>query len=367
MAQHVGDAGIDAGIDAGWMRRAIAAARSVRARTAPNPWVGAVVVPAGISYVGGEVAMTAGETSKGAAIGATEPPGGRHAEIVALDEAGPSARAGTLYVTLELCSHHGRTPPCVDAIIDAGIRRVVVGQIDPDPHVAGTGIERLRSAGIDVQFVGEPVASEVRAQLEAYSHQRTTGRPFVVLKLAATLDGRTAAPDGSSRWITGPEARADAHRLRAWSDAVVVGAGTVRADDPELTVRLPPGDPDHREEADQPRRVVLGTAPPGSRVLPALQIEGDPAAVIAALGEQGALQILVEGGATVARAFFAAGLVNLVVLYLAPALFGGDDGRPVFAGPGAPTIGDLWRGDIRGVTSLGGDLRVELVAPSGPR
>ncbi|MDA8342644.1 MAG: bifunctional diaminohydroxyphosphoribosylaminopyrimidine deaminase/5-amino-6-(5-phosphoribosylamino)uracil reductase RibD [Actinomycetota bacterium] len=348
------------------MKRALAAGRSVRGRTAPNPWVGAVVVPRGVAYVGGELATVDGAAGPGAVMGATQPPGGPHAEVVALDAAGAAAAGGTLYVTLEPCAHHGRTPPCVDAIIAAGIRRVVVGQVDPDPNVAGQGIDRLRSSGIEVDVIGEPIASEVRAQLEAYTHQRSTGRPFVVLKLAATLDGRTAAPDGSSRWITGAAARADAHRLRAWSDAVVVGAGTVQADDPELTVRLPAGDPDYRDADEQPLRVVLGTAPAGSRVHPALELSGEPADVVATLAQRGALQVLVEGGATVAHAFFASGLVDLVVVYLAPALFGGDDGHPLFAGPGAPTIGDLWRGDIRAVTSLGVDLRVELVARTGP-
>jgi len=255
-------------------------------------------------------------------------------------------------VTLEPCAHHGRTPPCVDAIIEAGVARVVVGIEDPDPNVRGRGIARLREAGIDVE-VGV-LADEVRAQLAPYLKHRSTGRPWLVLKLAASLDGRTAAPDGSSQWITGEEARADAHRLRAESDAVIVGAGTVRADDPSLTVR-------HVEGRD-PLRVVLGKAPADAKVHPALELEGDLTAVLDELGRRGVVQALVEGGATVAGAFHRAGLVDRYVVYLAPTLFGGDDGRPMFAGAGAATIDDVWRGQITDVERLGDDLRLELTS-----
>jgi diaminohydroxyphosphoribosylaminopyrimidine deaminase/5-amino-6-(5-phosphoribosylamino)uracil reductase len=196
---------------------AVEAAESVRGRTSPNPWVGAVVVPA--------------EGSDGDWFtGSTAPPGGPHAEVTALAAAGPRARGGTLYVTLEPCAHHGRTPPCAEAVIGAGIDRVVVAVEDPDPLVSGRGIAALRSAGIEVDLgVG---SEQVHDQLAPYLKHRRTGRPWVVLKLAASIDGGIAAPDGSSRWITGAAARLDAHRLRAQADAVVVGAGTVRADDP---------------------------------------------------------------------------------------------------------------------------------------
>ncbi|HEV3353996.1 MAG TPA: bifunctional diaminohydroxyphosphoribosylaminopyrimidine deaminase/5-amino-6-(5-phosphoribosylamino)uracil reductase RibD [Acidimicrobiales bacterium] len=317
--------------DSATMRRAVDLAASVRASTSPNPWVGAVIDPGGFE-------------------GATQPPGGPHAEIVALDQAGDAARGATMVVTLEPCAHHGRTPPCVDAIIGAGIARVVVGIEDPDPNVRGKGIARLREAGIDVE-VGV-LADEVRIQLAPYLKHRRTGRPWLVLKLAASADGRTAAPDGSSQWITGAEARADAHRLRAESDAVIVGAGTVRADDPSLTVR-------HVEGRD-PLRVVLGKAPPDAKVHPAVELEGDLDDVLDELGRRGVLQAVVEGGPTVAGAFHRAGLVDRYVLYLAPALFGGDDGRPLFAGPGAPTIDDVWRGRITTVERLGDDLKLEL-------
>ena len=326
------------------MHRAIALADSVRGTTAPNPWVGCVVVSA----------LDPSQTFEGA----TAPPGGRHAEITALARAGERhARGATLFTTLEPCAHHGRTPPCTDAIVSAGVARVVVGIEDPDPLVAGRGVAALRAAGISVT-VG-PAAAEVTEQLAPYLKHRTTGKPWVVLKMAATLDARSAAPDGTSRWITGPEARHDVHLLRSRSDAVLVGAGTVRADDPELTVRLGDGGD---AATRQPLRVVLGAAPAGSRVLPALELSGPLGDVLAELGRRGVLQLLVEGGPSVAHDFHAAGLVDRYVLYLAPAFFGGDDGRPLFAGPGAGTIGDVWRGKLVSVRQLGEDLRVEVAA-----
>ena len=319
------------------MLRAVELAAGVRTATSPNPWVGCVLVTA------------TGQDFEGA----THPPGGPHAEAVALaaaTAAGADTRGATVYVTLEPCSHHGRTPPCADALVDAGVARVVVGLRDPDPQVDGRGVARLREAGVEIT---EGVAADVVAdQLAPFVTHRTTGRPRVVLKLAASLDGRTAAPDGSSRWITGEAARADAHRLRAESDAVLVGAGTVRADDPSLTVR-------HVEGPD-PLRVVLGTAPPGARVRPCLEVSGDLSGILDDLGARGVLQVLVEGGATVAGAFHRAGLVDAYVLYLAPALFGGDDARGLFAGPGAATMAGVWRGRIARVTALGDDIRVDL-------
>ncbi len=318
------------------MRRALELAASVRGTTSPNPWVGCVIVPGGFS-------------------GATRPPGGPHAEVVALEAAGLRARGATLVCTLEPCVHHGRTPPCTDAILRAGVRRVVVGVEDPDPNVRGQGLDALRAAG--VAGVGGVCADEVRAQLAPYLKHRATGRPLVVLKLAATLDGRTAAPDGTSRWITGEEARADAHRLRAESDAVVVGAGTVRADDPELTVRV-------GEAKRQPLRVVLGSAPAEARVHPAVELFGEPGEVLDELGRLGVLQALVEGGATVAGAFHRAGVVDHYVIYLAPALLGGGDGKPLMAGPGAATLADAWRGRVVEVRRLGDDLRIDL-EPAG--
>jgi diaminohydroxyphosphoribosylaminopyrimidine deaminase / 5-amino-6-(5-phosphoribosylamino)uracil reductase len=320
------------------MRRALAVASEVRGSTSPNPWVGCVVVPEGSEQQISE--------------GATSPPGGPHAEPAALTRAGDRAKGATLYTTLEPCAHIGRTGPCTDAIISAGISRVVVGVLDPDPLVSGRGVEKLKKAGIAVE-VGV-AADEVEEQLAAYLTHRRTGRPFVVLKLAATLDGRIAAPDGSSRWITGSAARRDAHELRRRSDAILVGAGTVRSDDPALTVRTDP------LPQRQPLRVVLGAAPEGSRILPALELEGEPAAVLEELAKRGVLQVLVEGGAGVAAEFHNAGVVDRYVLYLAPALFGGDDAVAMFAGRGASTMDEIWRGRIVSVERLGEDLRIEL-------
>ncbi len=332
------------------MRRAMAQAAAVRSSTAPNPWVGCVVVP-----VAPDPDSGAGSVAGPVFEGATAPPGGPHAEIAALAAAGEAARGATIYVTLEPCAHQGRTPPCTEAIIEAGVSRVVIGVEDPDPLVAGRGVAALREAGLGVT-VGV-AAGEVAEQLAPYLKHRTTGQPWVVLKLAASLDARTAAPDGTSRWITGEAARRDAHLLRARSDAVLVGAGTVRSDDPELTVRLDDGI-DH----PQPLRVVLGRAPVDARVQPALELAGDLDDVLAELGRRGVIQLLVEGGASVAHEFHAAGLVDRYVLYLAPVFFGGDDGRPIFAGPGAGTIGDVWKGRLVSVERLGEDLRVEVAA-----
>jgi diaminohydroxyphosphoribosylaminopyrimidine deaminase / 5-amino-6-(5-phosphoribosylamino)uracil reductase len=334
VAEVVGE---DEAEDEAMMREAMAVAATARLATSPNPWVGCVIVPQG----------------EGPAVeAATEPPGGPHAEAAALALAGPAARGATAYVTLEPCAHHGRTPPCADALIAAGVRRVVIGVEDPDPHVRGRGIDRLRAGGVEV-VIGV-LADEVADQLAPYLKHRTSGRPWVVLKLASTLDGRTAAADGSSQWITGPLARADAHRLRAQSDAVLVGAGTVRADDPTLTVRHVAG--------RDPLRVVLGRVPASARAQPALSLSGDLGEVLDQLGQLGVLQVLVEGGATVAGDFHRAGLVDRYIIYLAPALAGGDDGPGLFRGAGAATISDMWRGRIVSVEQLGADLRVELAA-----
>lgn len=317
------------------MQAAVAAAASVRATAHPNPWVGCTLV------ADGELVAT----------GSTRPPGGRHAEVEALRSAGERARGATAYVTLEPCSHTGRTGPCTDALVAAGVSRVVVALLDPDPRVGGRGVARLREAGVVVD-VGCGAAL-VEAQLAPYLHQRRTGRPYVVLKLASTLDGRTAAPDRTSQWITGPAARADAHRLRAESDSIVVGAGTVRDDDPSLTAR--------DAEGPDPERVVLGRVPEGARVHPCTEWDGRIEDLLDHLGERGHVQTLFEGGASVAGSLHRAGLVDRYVVYLAPALLGGDDATGLFRGPGAATIADAWRGRMDAVTRLGDDLRIDLV------
>jgi diaminohydroxyphosphoribosylaminopyrimidine deaminase/5-amino-6-(5-phosphoribosylamino)uracil reductase len=253
--------------------------------------------------------------------------------------------------TLEPCSHHGRTPPCTDAIIAAGIGRVEVAIVDPDPLVAGSGLDALRRAGLDVG-VGL-LASDAEAQLAPYLHHRRTGRPYVVCKLAMSADGGIAAADGTSQWITGDAARRDAHRLRAQSDAILVGAGTVRADDPALTVR-------HVDGTD-PLRVVLGTAPPDARVHPCLEWTDGLDELLDELGGRGVVQLMVEGGARVVGSFHSAGLVDRYVLYLAPALFGGTDAKAAIEAATAVTIGDLWRGRFDRIERVGDDVRLELI------
>jgi diaminohydroxyphosphoribosylaminopyrimidine deaminase/5-amino-6-(5-phosphoribosylamino)uracil reductase len=326
--------------DHDYMMKAIEAASLVRLRTSPNPWVGCVIVT-----VDGRVF-----------VGSTEAPGGRHAEIVALDAA-RAARANTqgatAFTTLEPCSHHGRTGPCTEALISAGVSRVVSAITDPDQLVGGQGFAALRSAGITVE-VGL-CADLVSEQLRPYLHHRITGRPFVILKLASTLDGRTAAVDGSSQWITGEAARAAAHQLRAESDAIVVGSGTVRRDNPTLTTRLVDG--------PSPRRVVLGKAPEQANVHPCLEWDKSICELLDSLGNEGVLQLMVEGGATVASSFHQQNLVDRYVLYVAPAFMGGNDGAPLFNGESASSMQQLWRGTLRNVRQLGSDIEVTIDNP----
>jgi diaminohydroxyphosphoribosylaminopyrimidine deaminase/5-amino-6-(5-phosphoribosylamino)uracil reductase len=328
------------------MRRALELSRRVVGTTSPNPAVGAVVLDAQGEAVG---------------EGATAPPGGPHAEVAALLQAGTRAYGGTLVCTLEPCNHVGRTGPCTAAILDAGLGAVVFACPDPTELAAGGG-DVLRAAGVAVLagVLSEEVAT---GPLEAWLHAQRTGRPFVTWKYAATLDGRSAAADCSSRWITGPEARADVHRLRAESDAVVVGIGTVLADDPELTVRPDPG--------HQPLRVVVDTA--GRTPASAKVLDGgaetvvlterdvgrhDPTAVLTVLHDRGIVRVLLEGGPTLAAAFLAAGLVDRVVAYVAPALLG--DGLPALGSIGVGTITDAVRLRLDEVDRVGDDVRLVL-------
>ncbi len=260
----------------------------------PNPTVGAVVAaPDG---------RTLGE-------GVTEPAGGRHAEIVALDAAGDAARGATLHVTMEPCAHHGRTPPCVDRIVAAGIARVVAGCSDPNAEARG-GAERLRGAGIEVELLDLP---EARRQNEAWRTWVELARPHVTLKLAVSLDGRVVVP--GRRWVTGEESRRRVHELRASVDAVGVGMGTVHADAPRLDVRDVP-------VVRQPRRLAFGRGPlpPGSD----LELRSGPLAEeLAALAAEGAQSLLLEGGPTIATAFLTDGLVDRLLVFVAPVLAGG--------------------------------------------
>jgi diaminohydroxyphosphoribosylaminopyrimidine deaminase/5-amino-6-(5-phosphoribosylamino)uracil reductase len=230
------------------------------------------------------------------------------------------------------------------------VSRVVVGTLDPDSKVSGSGVQQLRDAGLTVD-VGV-LEQEVKQQLAAYLHHRATGRPFVVLKMASTIDGRIAAADGSSKWITGETARKRVHQLRAESDAIVVGAGTVRADDPSLTVR--------DAEGPSPRRIVLGAIDASAKVHPCTQWTGSLPDLLDTLGKEGVVQLLVEGGARVAASFHRERLINQYIMHIAPVIAGGDDAAGVFAGPTASTMADMWRGRIVSTTNLDGDIEIIL-------
>ncbi len=323
--------------DTNYMMQAIEVAASVRMRTSPNPWVGCVIV------------TTDGQTF----TGATEAPGGRHAEIVALDTARlakTQLEGATVYTTLEPCSHQGRTGPCTEALINAHVARVVSAITDPDAQVGGQGFQALRHASINVET--GVCADLVDEQLRPYLHHRTTGRPFVILKMATTLDGRTAAADGTSQWITGEHARIAAHQLRAESDAIVVGAGTVRIDNPSLTTRLVDG--------PSPRRIVLGKVAADAKVNPCLEWNQSLSELLDTLGAEGVLQLMVEGGPTVAASFHRENLVNRYVMYIAPAFMGGTDGSPLFAGPGVTSINEMWRGSITSTRIVGDDIEIVI-------
>lgn len=322
------------------MARAVTLSAAGLGRTAPNPVVGAVVLDAGGRQVGEGFHARAG---------------GPHAEVVALSGARERARAGTVVVTLEPCRHAGRTGPCTAALLRAGVARVVYAVPDPTPRAAG-GAAELAAAGVAVE--GGVLADAAARVNEAWLLAARLGRPFVTWKCAATLDGRVAAADGTSRWITGPAARADAHRLRAECDAILVGTGTALADDPRLTVRVPGAPPAHR----QPLRVVLGRRPlpPGARLLDGsaetlLIADRDPAGALKLLYDRGVRHVLVEGGPTVAGAFVAAGLVDRVVGYLAPALLGA--GPPALGDAGLPTLAAARRLRFDDVVRVGPDLR----------
>ena len=366
------------------MASAIAAASRSRRITAPNPWVGCAIV-------GDGELLAVGATAGG--------PGSAHAERVALDALPhvDRARGATLYTTLEPCDHHGRTPPCVDAIIDAGIGRVVVAIEDPDPRVAGKGLARLRAAGIDVACGVR--AAEVGRQLAPYLKHRRTGRASCVVKTANSIDGLVAAADGSSRWITGRDARADVHSLRADVQAVVVGVGTAIADRPRLTVReLPPGD--DAPLGPQPLRVVLdahGRVDADGPLFdlslaPTLVVTTDQAdaaaveswhkagaevsvvetasastgrgvdlcAVLELLGRRGVLTALVEGGPELHGALLQSRLVDRLVIYMGNTMLG-VHGIPALAHDGPASMDGAPRWRLDDIRRFGDDVRLDYV------
>lgn len=354
-----------------FMLRAIELARRGEGRTAPNPPVGAVLVRDQV-VIGEGYHPAAGEP---------------HAEIFALRAAGEAARGADLYVTLEPCCHQGRTGPCTEALIAAGVRRVFYGTVDPNPRVAGQGLARLRSAGIEVAATA--LADDCRRLIAPFAKHVKTGRPYVILKAAMTVDGQLATSIGESQWISGEKSRELVHRWRDRVDGILTGSGTVLADDPRLTVRLP-------GSGRNPARIVLDsrlrTSPTarvyspdasGQRLLvtaenvandrlepfvrrgieiltvPQAGEHLDLAAVMAALGRGNLQSLLIEGGGELNGALLRAGMVDRVMLFVAPLLFGGNDGRPLFSGKGAACLADALRLNDLQVSRVGEDVLIE--------
>ncbi len=356
-----------------YMHEALTLAERGWGHVSPNPMVGVLVID------------TAGEVvGRGWYEG---PRGAPHAEVRALREAGERARGGTLICSLEPCNHHGSTPPCTQALIDAGIATVIVAATDPNPLVDGRGLRRLREAGLQVHT--GVLAEEATRLNAAFERHVTTGRPFLIWKVAASLDGKTAARDGSSRWITSPEARADAHRLRAWADAVIVGAGTVLADDPQLTVRR-----EDLTDAWQPLRVVVDAS---GRVPPTAAVFRQPGPVIVATSERAGSQVaawhgvdaevvvlepdptggvspvgllrelgkrdvqgaLLEGGASLAWSFLRDGAIDRIVQYVAPRVIGGARATGIAGGDGFAPVDAALGLTFARIDTVGPDLRVE--------
>ena len=352
------------------MERALSLARHALGLVSPNPAVGAVIVKDG---------TVVGE-------GWTQPPGQAHAEVVALRQAGDKAKGATLYVTLEPCNHFGRTPPCTQAIIDAGISEVRAAVTDPNPLVSGRGVSRLNKAGI-VTHVGE-CENEACELIEAYAKFITTGLPFVIAKFATSLDGKIATHTGDSRWITGEEARGYVHRIRSESDAVMAGINTVLADDPQLTARDEGGKPLDR----QPLRVIVdsrGRLPLGAKLLtepgqtliavanadetayhnlkqagadveriPAEDGSVDLPALMKVLGEREITSVLVEGGGILLGALFDLGLIDKVVAFVAPTIIGGKSAPSPVAGTGAAKMADVTRLSRVKIERFGEDVAI---------
>lgn len=301
-----------------FLERALELAAAADERAYPKPTVGAVVVgPEGA--IAGEGATEAGRS-------------GRHGERVALEAAGAGARGATLYVTMEPCTHHGSTPPCTDAVIEAGVTHVVLGQLDPNPRVEGGGVEKLQAAGIQVELADAELAFRSRRQLEAWRTWVTSERPFVTYKVAVTLDGRVTVP--GSRWISGEESRRLVHELRAHSDAVAVGMGTVRWDNPRLDARDVP------TPRGQPRRIAFGRGPlpEGSE----LELRSGPLPEeLATLAAEGVQSLLLEGGPTLAASFLEQDLLDKILVFVAPKLSGEGPGLLT----GLPNVFELERLD----------------------
>ncbi len=355
------------------MQTAIALSRRGLGTTWPNPSVGCVIVRDGVAV----------------GQGFTQPGGRPHAEAQALAMAGAAARGATVYVTLEPCSHYGQTPPCADALVAAGVARVVVAATDPDPRVSGSGLARLREAGVEVvEGVGTQAADDV---MGGFFSRVRHGRPLVTLKLASTLDGRIATHGGESQWITATPARKAAHAMRGRHDAVLVGVGTVLTDNPDLTCRIPGYTPRqpvrlvmdthlrtpltcrlvatasetpvwilHGPGADPDRITAMTQAGVRCEAIPLGGAGVDPAAALAALGAAGLTHILAEGGASIAAAFLRAHLVDRLAWFQAAAVLGGD-GLPAVQAMGITALADMHRFRRVAESEAGADLLQEFV------
>ncbi|AGT32612.2 5-amino-6-(5-phosphoribosylamino)uracil reductase [Geobacillus genomosp. 3] len=357
--------------DEHYMRLALDVAKAGVGQTSPNPAVGAVVVNGG-AVVG-----------LGAHLRAGEP----HAEVHAVRMAGEKARGATVYVTLEPCSHYGKTPPCADLLIQAGVRRVVVATTDPNPLVAGQGIDKLRRAGIDVDVgILKEEADELNRM---FFHYIKTKTPFVTIKYACSLDGKIATATGESKWITSSAAREDVHRLRAQHDAILVGVNTVLADNPKLTVRIgqqrknllriildtklhTPLDAHVVTDKEAETWIVTGSGISrkkaeayerlGVRIVPMASAHVDVRDVLFLLGEQRVTSLFVEGGSRIHDSFLRAGAVNEVVAYIAPKLIGGREAPTPVGGLGFSRLAEAMELDIRRIETVGPDIKI-VAAP----
>lgn len=359
--------------DIRYMKLALTLAKSVLGQTSPNPPVGSVVVNNG-NIVG---------------FGAHLKAGAGHAEVYALEMAGEMAKGGTIYVTLEPCSHYGKTPPCADLIIKSGVRRAVISVLDSNPLVAGKGIEKLEQAGIEV-VVGV-LEKEGKQVNEIFFHYARTKEPYITMKYAVSMDGKTATYTGDSKWITGELARADVHEYRDLYDAILVGVNTVIVDDPSLTARLPHGG------GRNPLRIILDTrlrTPIGAKLVndglvdtwifvgngvteeekavfltknkvKVIQLESsevDVTEVLTILGEAGIMSLYVEGGATVHAAFLEANRINQLITYIAPKLIGGKDAPSAITGAGFANMVDVMKLDVKKLEMLGPDIKITSVS-----
>ncbi|KGX87177.1 bifunctional diaminohydroxyphosphoribosylaminopyrimidine deaminase/5-amino-6-(5-phosphoribosylamino)uracil reductase RibD [Pontibacillus litoralis] len=354
--------------DAMYMQLALQMAKATAGQTSPNPCVGAVVVK------GGQVL----------GMGAHLQAGDAHAEVHALQMAGSESRDATIYVTLEPCSHYGKTPPCADAIVKAGVKRAVISALDPNPQVSGLGVERLRDAGIEVEIgIGMQQADQLN---EMFYHWVVTKTPYVTMKAAMSLDGKIATSTGESKWITSPEAREDAHHYRHTHDGIVVGVNTVIQDQPSLTTRLPNG-------GRNPVRIVLDTHLRTPIETPLIQHPDAPTwiitgshveqnkinlfhtydhvqiiplrastitinKVLSLLGEKGITSLFVEGGAQINDAFLQAGCVNQVIQYIAPKLIGGKKAKTPIEGKGFQHLCDAFHLQIAELSQIGSDIKI---------